>query len=218
MNSLEPYIRAAALERGIDPDVAVRVAMSEGGLNDPTRQSEAKKNGVREPSYGPFQLLVGGGNTGFPVGLGNEFIRQTGMDPRNPEHAQAAINFALDTAKQKGWGQWYGAKRVGLDNFAGIGGRPSGAASSAPIMGQMTANTGQQEQQTPQAMSSDVPSFVQQLATPQTGNQTNNIFGMLAAMPQQQQAQPAQILGPSPEQANALSSLVAALKAGGYHQ
>lgn len=121
MAGLEAYIRAAAQKRGIDPNVAIRVARSEGGLNDPVRQSDVLKNGIREPSYGPFQLLVGGGNTGFPAGLGNDFMRATGLDPRKPENAYAGIDYALDTAKRDGWGRWYGAKAIGLGNRAGIG-------------------------------------------------------------------------------------------------
>lgn len=121
MAGLEAYIRAAAVKRGIDPDVAVRVAKSEGGLKDPTRQSDVMKNGVREPSYGPFQLLVGGGDTGFPAGLGNDFMRVTGLDPRKPENAYKGIDFALDTAARDGWSRWYGAKAIGLGNRAGIG-------------------------------------------------------------------------------------------------
>lgn len=125
MAGLEEYIRAAARKRGIDPDIAVKVANSEGGLKDPTRQSGVMKNGAREPSYGPFQLLVGGEGTGFPAGLGNDFIKATGKDPRNPEHALAGIDYALDTAARDGWGRWYGAKAVGLGNRAGIGGAPA---------------------------------------------------------------------------------------------
>src|SRR5688572_31736667 len=45
---IEKYIRHSASQRGIDPDTAVRVAKSEGGVNDPVRQSEFVKNGKRE--------------------------------------------------------------------------------------------------------------------------------------------------------------------------
>ncbi|MDT9702960.1 hypothetical protein, partial [Streptomyces sp. P17] len=63
--STENMITHYARMYGIDPSVALKVAKSEGGLGDHI-QSNVKKNGRREPSYGPFQLLVGGGNTGFP--------------------------------------------------------------------------------------------------------------------------------------------------------
>lgn len=122
VSPIEAYIRQAAGLRGIDPDIAVKVAKSEGGLKEGALQSYAKKNGIREPSYGPFQLLVGGAGTGFPTGLGNRFIEQTGLDPSDPANVQAAIDFALDHAKGNGWGAWYGAKNSGIGKWAGIGG------------------------------------------------------------------------------------------------
>jgi len=125
----EPIIRRTAAKYGIDPEIAVRVAKSEGGVNDYI-QSRVRKNGVQEPSYGPFQLLVGGKGTIFPEGMGNQMIRETGLDPRDPRNAEAAIDFALKQASRHGWGQWYGAKASGISNFAGIGGRPSAAAAS----------------------------------------------------------------------------------------
>lgn len=121
MNVVEQYIRAAAQARGINPDVAVRVAKAEGGLNDPTRQSLVTKGGRREPSYGPFQLLIGGGDTGFPEGLGNRAV-QAGIDPRDPNQWQRGVDFALDEVNRRGWGQWYGAKAAGIDNWAGVKG------------------------------------------------------------------------------------------------
>lgn len=124
LKQIEDYIRSAAEARGIDPDTAVKVAKSEG-LNSLTKASEAwqstvKKNGVREPSYTPFQLLVGGGNTGFPVGLGNEFVKETGLDPSKPENVQAAVDFALDFAAENGWSSWYGAKSAGISANQGL--------------------------------------------------------------------------------------------------
>ncbi|MFQ6183658.1 hypothetical protein ACLMJV_17145 [Sinorhizobium meliloti] len=231
MATLEEYIRYAAAQRGIDPDIAVRVAKSEGGLNDPVRQSLVKKNGRQEPSYGPFQLLVGGGDTGFPAGLGNDFMQATGKDPRNPSHAQAAIDFALDTAARDGWGRWYGAKAAGLDKFAGIGGRPAGNQGPAPSLYAGMADGPKGQEMYPRSSPGPVPgamiaSAPASSASPPTpipaaaqalaggsGNKMADIFGMMALAPQQQpQFSPVQIMGPSGEQANALSSLVAALK------
>jgi hypothetical protein len=127
MNEIETYIRQSAMQHGIDPDVAVRVAMSEGGLNDPVRQSDYRKGSTREPSYGPFQLLIGGPGTGYGGGLGNRALA-AGIDPRNPEHWQKAIDFALAEAGKRGWGQWYGAARTGIGNYQGIGEHPAGGA------------------------------------------------------------------------------------------
>ena len=118
---IEQYIRKSASERGIDPDIAVRVAKSEGGVDDPVRQSGVVKNGKRERSYGPFQLYLDGG-------LGNKAL-EAGIDPRNPEQWREAVDFALDNAKTSGWGQWYGAKKVGIDDWDGIGGPKRGPTS-----------------------------------------------------------------------------------------
>ena len=75
MDPTEGYIRSAALQRGIDPDQAVRVAQSEG-LNSYT--------GDGGSSFGPFQLHYGnvapGGNA--VSGLGDDFTKQT--RPRRP--------------------------------------------------------------------------------------------------------------------------------------
>lgn len=224
MNPLEQYIRQAAAARGIDPEVAVKVARSEGGLNDPTRQSLVMKNGRQEPSYGPFQLLVGGGETGFPEGLGNRALA-AGIDPRNQNDAYRGIDFALDTAAKSGWGQWYGAKAAGLDNFAGIGGRPSGSqpqapimvadgpkgqeAYPAPVMGSMVASAAPSS-----PPGSAIPPAVAAAAAPApTSSKLNDIFGAMAIGPQQSpQFSPVNIQGPSAEQANALSTLIQALK------
>lgn len=141
--SLEQYIRQAALARGIDPDIAVRVAQSEGGLRDPVRQSGVMKDGRQEPSYGPFQLLVGGEGTGFPAGMGNDALAR-GIDPRNPDHALRGVDFALDGAAKNGWGAWYGAKAAGIGNRDGIGAgakgvQMAGMPAQMPAPGQMTA-------------------------------------------------------------------------------
>lgn len=123
------YIRQSATARGIDPDVALRVAMSEGGLKDPVRQSNVVKNGVREASYGPFQLYMGGG-------LGNKAL-EAGIDPRDPNQWRQGVDFALDQAAKGGWSPWYGAAKVGvgnrtgLDNARAIGFAPRSASTPA---------------------------------------------------------------------------------------
>ena len=115
------YIKQAAIARNIDPDVALRVAQSEG-LASGVWQSNVMKNGVREPSFGPFQLLKGGAGTGFPTGLGNAFMSDTGLDPANPANVRQGIDFALDHAATNGWGAWYGARAAGIGNREGLGG------------------------------------------------------------------------------------------------
>lgn len=82
------------------------------------------------------------------------------------------------------------------------------------VMGSMVAQSSQ-----PSSTSSSpspttpAPAAAQALAAGGSGNKMADIFGMMALAPQQQpQFSPVQIMGPSGEQANALSSLVAALK------
>lgn len=113
LGDIATYISDAAMKRGIDPSVALRVARSEGGLNSWNLQSNYMKNGVREPSFGPFQLYKGGG-------LGNDFMRRTGLDPAMAQNGPAGVDFALDYASKNGWGAWYGAKKAGIGNMEGI--------------------------------------------------------------------------------------------------
>ena len=108
---LEAWTRAEAVRLKIDPDIAVRVANTEGGFADPTRQ-----NMQGQPSYGPFQLYIGGPEN---PGLG-DLALQHGIDPRNPRHARAGITFALEHAAQNGWGSWYGAAANGIGDWDGI--------------------------------------------------------------------------------------------------
>ena len=114
---LEPYIRETAKKYGVDPDIAMRVARSEG-LSNPI--------GDQGRSHGAFQLYTGGGE-------GNNFQKQTGLDPSNPANEQATIDYALKTAAQKGWGPWNGAKAQGITGMMGINqpGNPQMAAQAS---------------------------------------------------------------------------------------
>jgi len=108
------YIAKAAAQRGIDPSTALAVARSEGGLSSWNLQSNYFKNGVQEPSFGPFQLYKGGG-------LGNSFMAKTGLDPAVAANGPAGVDFALDHAAKNGWGAWYGAGKAGISKWQGIG-------------------------------------------------------------------------------------------------
>lgn len=137
ISPIEQYIRQAAAARGIDPDIAVRVAKSEGGLQNPVRQSDVVKNGVREPSYGPFQLYMNGG-------LGSRALA-AGIDPRDPGQWQRGVDYALNEAAQKGWGQWYGSKAVGIAPYQGISGaHPAGIGDPSPYAGMADGPKGQE--------------------------------------------------------------------------
>lgn len=103
---LIPFIRATALKYGVNPDIAVRVAQSEG-----LQTFRCQIPGER--SFGAFQLFCGGG-------LGNEFQQKTGLDASDPKNELATIDFALKYAAKGGWGPWHGAARVGIGKWTGI--------------------------------------------------------------------------------------------------
>ena len=119
---MEQYIRFYADRHGVDPDVAIKVWKSEGGMN---YQSGVKKGNQQkykgaEDSWGPFQLYRGGG-------LGNEWEKVYGKNLRtanDPASIQQQIDFALQNAAKSGWGQWYGAAKVGVKDNDGIPDKP----------------------------------------------------------------------------------------------
>jgi hypothetical protein len=111
VSPIEAYIRQQAAARGMDPEIAVRVARSEGGLNDPFRQGESMLKYGREESYGPFQLHMRNGGVGVRA-------LQAGIDPR--KNWQGGVDYALAEAQNKGWGQWFGAAKAGIGKWQGI--------------------------------------------------------------------------------------------------
>jgi len=136
-SEVEQYLRAAAIKRGMDPDVVVRVARSEGGLKDPFRRGmgpapKSQRFSGTEHSFGPLQLYISGNG----AGLGDRALA-AGIDPRT--NWQGGIDFALDEASQRGWGQWYGAAKSGISNWDGIrGSKPVGvtlASSPSRVFG-----------------------------------------------------------------------------------
>lgn len=119
-NDIQDYIRQRAIFYGIDPNVALKVAGGEGGFTDPFQRSrlpapksQASGLGSTENSIGPFQLYVSG--TG--AGMGDKAIA-AGIDPA--KDWKGGVDFALQQAKQGGWGPWYGAKAAGITGFEGI--------------------------------------------------------------------------------------------------
>lgn len=126
---IEGYIRQAAAARGIDPDTAVRVAMSEGGVTEPAKQSNVVYNGQRERSYGPFQLNM------EPGSVGDRFQKATGQNPANPASWKMGVDFALDEAAKSGWGQWHGAAQVGIGDHDGLNGSTPVGIQASPVSG-----------------------------------------------------------------------------------
>ncbi len=113
------FIAKVAPKYGVDSATALAVARSEGGLNNWNRQSDYFRNGVREQSFGPFQLYKGGG-------LGNQFMRETGLDPAVAANGPAATEWSLKYASQHGWSSWYGAGKAGIGNWQGIAANQNG--------------------------------------------------------------------------------------------
>lgn len=115
---IEAYIRQAAAQRGIDPNVALAVARHEGtnpatGQFDSPAQQGTFNTGR---SWWPFQLHYGGAGTpyaqyGGTAGMGNDFTAKTGWQPGDPRAWKDATDFALDQAiaNPKGWALWYGS-------------------------------------------------------------------------------------------------------------
>lgn len=127
----EAWIREMAAKAGIDPDVAMRVARSEGFGN--FQSSVINKKGEREQSYGDFQLFNKGG-------LGNQFQKQTGLDPTDPKNERAMDEFALQWAQSHGWGDFHGAANTNIAQWQGI--KPGGTAGGdVSITNNVTINT-----------------------------------------------------------------------------
>lgn len=122
----EAFIRAEAAKRGINPNVAMAVAKSEGFYNFQSTVPNARGPNGREDSWGAFQLYMGGG-------LGNEFQKATGLDPRDPANEKAGIQFALDRARQGGWGPFHGAKNTGISQWQGIDRGGGGNTSTTSV-------------------------------------------------------------------------------------
>jgi hypothetical protein len=105
----EAFIRASAIKAGINPDVAMAVARSEGF------NSFSGDNGT---SFGAFQLHVTPGGRGHAVG--DQFQSLTGLDPSNPANEHESIMFAMEWAKRHGWGDFHGAANSGIGPHQGI--------------------------------------------------------------------------------------------------
>jgi hypothetical protein len=106
----EAFIRASAIKAGINPDIAMAVAKSEG-FN--------KFSGDNDTSFGAFQLHVTPGGRGHAVG--DEFQKLTGLDPSDPGNEHEGIMFAMEWAKRHGWHDFHGAANSGIGDQQGIG-------------------------------------------------------------------------------------------------
>jgi hypothetical protein len=127
----EAFIRSEAARRGINPDVPMAVARSEG-FNSFT--------GDKGTSFGAFQLHVtpgGGGNA-----VGDQFRKATGLDPGDRANERAAIAFALDDARAHGWGAYHGAANSHIGAWAGIDGASTSTTTTSIVTGPVTIQVG----------------------------------------------------------------------------
>jgi hypothetical protein len=106
----ETWIRAKAAELNIDPEVAMHVSRSEGFK---------QFSGDNNTSFGDFQLHITPGGRGHAVG--DEFQKQTGLDPSDPANERRSDEYALDWVKRHGWGDFHGAANSGIGSHQGIG-------------------------------------------------------------------------------------------------
>ena len=110
---VDDYTREAAERYHIDPDVASRVLAQESSYG------QARTPGDNGTSFGPFQLHFA------PDGkaLGDQFLRDTGRDPRDPSTWKDQIDYALQHAASGGWGPWTTTmKKLGMNQWSGITG------------------------------------------------------------------------------------------------
>lgn len=123
---IEAFIRDAAAMRGINPDIAVRVAETEGGVTEPARKGDFSGppwySGI---SFWAYQAHYGGAGTpyaawGNTAGMGNGFTTLTGWQPGDPAAWRDCARYCLNRARTGGWGAWYGAASVGITDFMGI--------------------------------------------------------------------------------------------------
>lgn len=125
-SEIEAFIRDAAQKRGIDPEYAIRVAQSEGGLTEYARLGDfSGPPWFSGKSWWPFQLHYGGAGTpyaewGTSAGMGNAFTTLTGWQPGDPRAWKDSVRYALNRVKRGGWGPWYGAKYIGITGFDGV--------------------------------------------------------------------------------------------------
>lgn len=126
MTEYEDFAREAAAARGINPDIAVAVANSEGGVTEAARCGDfSGPPWYSGKSFWMYQEHYGGAGTpweawGGTAGMGNGFTALTGWQPGEPAAWKDACRYALNRARTGGWGPWYGAASIGVTGFMGI--------------------------------------------------------------------------------------------------
>jgi len=136
----EAYIRAAFLKSGHNPDVAMKVARSEGfnkfaGDYDLTG---------KPTSFGSFQLHYPGIGKNTADGLGTNFTKDTGLDARDPANERATIDWTAANVGKIGWGPWHGHRGGAYDglntNLVPPGGNNGGGGAITTVTNNVTIN------------------------------------------------------------------------------
>ena len=154
-----PVIMAAAQKYGVDPRTAVAVARSEG---------LAQFSGDGGKSGGAFQLYTGGG-------LGNEFQKETGLDPLDQKNEDATIDWAMKNAARTGWKPYNGAKKIGITGFQGIGQQTASADPNfMPQRGAQPPQASAESAQQPGASTTQVAQAAPQRAPQAEGEPEDN--------------------------------------------
>jgi hypothetical protein len=123
---VDDYTRQVAQGYGIDPDVASRILAQESSYG------QARHPGDDGTSFGPFQLhFAADGNA-----MGDQFRRDTGLDPRDPRTWKQQVDYAMMKASQEGWTPWTTSmKKLGMNQWSGIttNRRYAGRMSNKPL-------------------------------------------------------------------------------------
>ena len=238
-NDLREAIIATSRSLGISPlDLATAISYETAGTFDPLKRGPTTQHGQHRGliQFGEPQAQKYGVDWENPVGsqLGEDgavakYLRDTGVKPgmglldiysainaggvgrynRSDANNGGAPGTVRDKVETQMVGHRRNAERL-LGEIASVdtAAQDIPAPSPAPVFGGMAPT------QAASAPPPPVPESVRQAANPApTGNNLSDVFGMLAmAGNQGPQFAPAQIMGPSPEQATGLSQLVQALR------
>ena len=114
-------ISKIAKKYNIDPKAALQVWRSEGGMSWQSKfkpkGKKIKTVGGKEASYGPFQLYTGKGGLG--AAWEKEFGKKLSTSTSKAD-VLSQIDYALKTVPKRGWQDFKGAKRIGLDQYSGV--------------------------------------------------------------------------------------------------
>ena len=108
---VDDYTRSVATKWGIDPDTASKILAQESSYG------QAKHPGDNGTSFGPFQLHFAADGRA----MGDDFRRDTGLDPRDPKTWKDQVDYAMKRAAMGGWAPWTTTmNKLGLNKWSGI--------------------------------------------------------------------------------------------------